>query len=310
MAVLKHRYEPARDAQRMLELVYCDPHSSVHTTDLPYRLCSWAFENPDGIALWENEQGELMAWAVLQTPFWCIDIALHPNAPPEMYTLVLEWLEGAVSRTHETRFGHPVWFVNLFAHQTKYVFDLEATGFACQKSVPQNPWSKVIMRYEPPLKLPSSVVPSGYVIRPLKGASEVQAYVDLHRSAFQSENMTELWRERTLQHPVYLPDFDLVAESAEGSLVGFCVCWFAPDEGGIPTGRIEPMGVSEAHRRHGLGKALLAEGVRILVQHGAEQIFVECDVFDMDSPDPAFALYESAGFRTFYEVRVFRKDYK
>ena len=55
----------------------------------------------------------------------------------------------------------------------------------------------------------------------------------------------------------------------------------------------------------GLGRAVLAEGLRRLYEQGAQEVLVETDNYR----NAAFALYESVGFRVARDVLVFRKDY-
>ena len=63
-------------AQRsMLALTQKTATENLHVVDLPYRLSSWAFDHPDNIRLWHDDGGKLVAWAVLQTPFWTVDYA-------------------------------------------------------------------------------------------------------------------------------------------------------------------------------------------------------------------------------------------
>ena len=76
-------------------------------------------------------------------------------------------------------------------------------------------------------------IPAGFSIRPLKGQSEVAAYVDLHQTAFGTKNMTLEWRRRTLQQPAYRPDLDIVVEQIGD---GEQLVAYAP---GILTGRLE-----------------------------------------------------------------------
>jgi len=63
------------ETERMIALARADASASFHVLDLPYRLASWALDEPRNAALWEDEHGHLVAWAVLQTPFWAIDVS-------------------------------------------------------------------------------------------------------------------------------------------------------------------------------------------------------------------------------------------
>lgn len=294
------------DLNAMLALSSASPAGNMHIVDLPYRLSSWAFDDPANVALWEDSAGQLLAWAVMQTPFWFIDYAIHPAADADLHHQVLAWADRRAAEIADTSYGHPCWFIHVFSDQTEHQRDLEATGFACQADVGEDSWSKVFMQRPAHLPLPACTPPDGFTIRPLAGESEVAAYVDLHRTIFESRSMTVEWRSRTLRHPLYIPDIDLVAVAPDGRLAAFCICWLNPDLGGTARGQVEPMGVHPDFRKLGLGQAILTENLRRLVQHGAEQLFVETDSYR----GPALELYESVGFQVIRDVWIYRKDYE
>jgi mycothiol synthase len=150
-------------------------------------------------------------------------------------------------------------------------------------------------------------LPAGFTIRPLMGrvASQVQAYVELHRAVFESRNMTVEWRTRTVSQPEYIADLDLVATAPDGRLAAFCIGWLDRNTEKA-SGQIEPLGVCAGLRHLGLGRAILSEGLSRLQLHGASQIYVETD----KHRNAALELYESVGFRTLQDVLVYRKDYE
>jgi mycothiol synthase len=199
-----------------------------------------------------------------------------------------------------------MWFVNVFEEQQQRCEELEAAGFASQAEVGDNSWFQLMLERSADIPAPEADVPAGFSIRSLRGPSEVEEYVALHRAAFQSESMTAAWRLRTLQQPAYRPELDLVAVAPDGRLAGFCVCWFdlfGPS--GRPSGQIEPLGVHPDFQGQGLARAILAEGINRLQQLGAERVLVETDNYR----PAAIALYESVGFRIAHKVLVYRKDY-
>lgn len=299
----RRNYRSNIDQQAMLALAYAMPTEQMHLIDLPYRFSSWAFDHPENIALWHDETGELIAWAVLQTPFWSLDYVYRTDLP-ELNAEIIDWADEQATAVLDTPYGRPIWFTNCFREQSRTA-DLGTMGFADQSYVAENPWSKVLMaRPTGPIAVPS--LPDGFTIRPLAGPTEVEGYVALHRDVFQSNSMTTEWRQRTLEQPAYRPELDLVVEAPDGRLAAFCICWLL-DSGynGAPAGQIEPLGVMEAYRHQGLAKAILAEGIRRLQQAGAKTIYVETD----NDRDAAFALYESVGFRVWKDVPVYRKDY-
>jgi ribosomal protein S18 acetylase RimI-like enzyme len=299
MHIAERNFTGAADKRRMADVVRASPAENLHVVDLPYRLASWALDDPANVALWEDESQRVVAWAVLQMPFWCLDYAWVPETPPDMHMRILAWADGRARHA-----GRPCWFVNVFARQQQRRRELEGAGFADQADVDENPWSKVLLRYDggdtPPTQLPA-----GFTIRPLGGAAEVGAYVALHRAAFGSDSMTEPWRERTLAAPEYRPELDLVAVAPDARLAGFAVCWFA-DVGldGRRSGQFEPVGVHPDFQGQGLGRALMAEGLRRLRAAGAEAVSVETD----HQRGAALRLYTSVGFVVAEDVRVYRKE--
>jgi ribosomal protein S18 acetylase RimI-like enzyme len=287
------------NTHELITLAGLDPANNLHVTDLPYRLSSWALDNPLTVQLWRAANGQLLAWAVLQTPFWALDYAIHPDAG-HLHPQILAWADGRARELLDTPYGHPAWFVNAFTRQRTRCAELEAAGFAAQTDVGEDSWSKVLLQRSSQAPIKAYPPPARFVVRPLAGESEVEAYVSLHRSVFESKNMTVEWRARTLQHPGYCPELDVVVAAPDGQLAAFCIGWLSGKRG-----QIEPLGCHKDYRRYALGRVALAETLRRLCALGAEGIIVETDSYR----NTAFALYESLGFRVAEEVTVFRKDY-
>lgn len=288
----------------MAAVVEAQPDDHLHLVDLPYRLCSWAFDDPANAALWEDAAGVVRAWAVLQPPFWSVDYALDPAAPTGTLGALLAWAERRAHAVTGTPFARSAWFISSPADHP-HSAEIEAAGFHSQAEVGPDSWTKVQFQRS---AVPAPAVhglPEGFQIRPLGGGAEAEAYVSLHQAVFQSENMTVAWRRRTLEHPAYRPELDLVLVDDRGRLAGFCVGWLATrGPGRVPAGQIEPMGVRADLRGRGLGGALLAACLGRLREAGAQAIFVETDNFR----DAAFGLYTAAGFAVARQVIVYRKD--
>lgn len=306
MTIIQRPYHEAADLQRMAALVHQFPGEHVHVIDLPYRLCSWALDDPENARLW-FEGDALAGWAVMQSPFWAVDIACRPDAEQELYPAMLDWAKQRAAALVGSDYERPEWFVNVFRRQAARRAALEQAGFTGQSNAGEDSWSQVLLACDASTPLPETSIAPGFTIRPLAGEGEVEAYVALQRAVFESKNMTPAWRARTLLRPEYVPQVDLVAVSPAGELAGFCIGWFDPLGWFIPPwrgGQIEPMGVSETFRKAGLGKALLVECTRRLQQLGAQRVYVETDNFR----GPALALYESVGFRTIEEILVYRLE--
>lgn len=303
MSITQRSFMTDQDKHLMYALAYQFPENNLHVIDLPYRLSSWALDNPDNIGLWFDEKQQLIAWAAMQTPFWTIDYVCHPDAEPNLHQEILHWADQRARALLNTASGHPAWFIMVFPGQVNRIHDLENAGFKCQSDVGDDSWSKVLMRRSS--QIPAKVYKprSGFIVRSLAGEKEVKNYVELHQSVFESKNMTVDWRTRTLQHPGYKPDLDIVVESPDGRLVAFCICWF--NENSLD-GHVEPLGCHKDFRQYALGRVALSEGLRRLQSLGAQNIFVETDSYR----NTAFRLYESFDFEVLQDVLVYRKDYE
>ncbi len=288
--------------RQMIALARQCAAANLHVTDLPYRLSSWALDDPDNVRLWFDEKQQLLAWAALQTPFWTVDIVCRPETESNLYPEILAWADQRAGATMGTAYGHATWFVDVFSGQAGRIRDLEKAGYKCQSEVGEVSWSKVLMRR--PVQTPAKVYqpPAGFCVRPLAGGKEAGAYVELHQSVFESKNMTLDWRMRTLRHADYRPDLDIVVEAPDGRLGAFCIGWY--DEHS-KEGRIEPLGCHKDYRKVALGRVALSEAIRRLQSVGAQNILVETDSYR----NTAFRLYESFDFQVIENVLVFRKDF-
>ena len=303
MEITQRSFSTEQDKYLMSALARQYSGNNLHVVDLPYRFSSWAFDDPENIRLWCDADQQLVAWAVLQPPFWTIDYVCAPEQESRLHHEILLWADQRISSTKNTPYERPAWFVMAFSGQDNRIHDLENAGFKCQSDVGDDSWSKVLMcrSSQTPIKVYKPRT-GGFIVRSLSGENEVQNYVELHRSVFESKNMTVEWRTHVLQHPDYIPELDIVIESPEGDLVAFCICWYDKNS---RTGHIEPLGCHKDFRQYALGRVALSEGLGRLQALGAQNIFVETDNYR----NTAFRLYESFGFEVIQNILVYRKDY-
>lgn len=293
------------DKLAMARLAGISLYSNLHVVDLPYRLSSWALDDPTNTRLWVDAQGRLLAWAVMQTPFWALDYVLHPEVEADLHPQILAWADRHAWQALDTPSGHPSWYVCAFADQAQRLRDLEAAGFESQADVGEDSWTKVLMHRPAQVPLRQYRLPAGFTVRTLEGEREVDAYVALHQAVFETKNMTVDWRRRTLQHPDYRPDLDVVIAAPDGRLAAFCIGWAVEVPGEGLAGHIEPLGCHQDFRRYALGRLALVEVLRRMQAIRAQSIYVETDNYR----GTALALYESVGFRIARNVLVYRRDY-
>ena len=298
-------YSGLSDQVGMIALARLARDDTLHVIDLPYRLSSWALDEPANVGLWVDGAGSLAAWAVMQTPFWCIDYVLRPGLENLLHPQVLDWASRRADELTGSLYGHETWYVNVFADQADCKARLERHGFANQAGKGEDAWSKVWMEWSANVEIPQYPLPAGFTIRPLAGEAEVDAYVDLHQAVFQTRNMTTEWRQRTLDQPDYLPDLDTVVVAPDGRLGAFCIGWLCPGADGVPIGQIEPLGCHADFRRYALGRIALCATLAKMQALGVKSIYVETDTYR----NTATRLYEALGFRVKREVQVYARGY-
>ncbi|MBP7692568.1 MAG: GNAT family N-acetyltransferase [Anaerolineales bacterium] len=288
MDTLRFSSRPCRreaDLPAVLGLVAAHPAGQRHVADLPYRLASWALDDPDNGRCWHTAGDALAGFAVLQGPWGTLDLGVTPAARAAgLEGGMLTWAAARVQAKAESQ-GQPVSvYVEAEAGDAAWRAAAEAAGFHFG--------AYELAQFERPLAAEAAgpAVPAGFVIRPLRGEAECAAYTDLHRAAFGSANMTEAWRRRVVRGPGYAPDLDLVVETLAGQLAGFCIGWPAPDGAWA---QVEPCGVHPDFQHRGLGRALLAELFRRMAARGARRAVVETYAGD----DAAMSFYQSVGFQ-------------
>jgi len=138
-------------------------------------------------------------------------------------------------------------------------------------------------------------IPAGYTLRSLGDASEIPARSWLSWKAFHSDEPDEDyqgwdWYPRVQSAPLYRRDLDLVAVAQDGELASFCTLWF---DDVTRTASFEPVGTHPNHRKKGVGKALMTEGLKRVKHLGATLATVG------SYSVRAGALYESIGFKDY-----------
>lgn len=100
--------------------------------------------------------------------------------------------------------------------------------------------------------------------------------------------------------PGYDPQRELVAVAPDGSLAGFTVTWHDPIS---RTGLFEPVGTHRDHRRRGVARALVTEGMRRMKEAGLGHAYVVNAVAN----EPSAALYTACGFVPLHPIDGFTK---
>ena len=250
------------------------PHVECAVGDLTWRLLRNAQVRPEeDIALWERAPGHLagFAWAYGNGD---VDLLVHPLAQADAFARdVLSW----VRARHAT----------LWALESNGPLLEALQRLGCQRT-PNGCYLHLALSLHarPP---PPPPLPAGYRVRAVRGPEEVAARALVHRRGFGTERMTTEVYARLMEAPRYQPTLDLVAEAPDGSLAACALGWL--DEANA-VGEFEPTACVPEHRRRGLVRALLHEGLARMHGLGARQAIV----YAFDGNPASVALYQSAGF--------------
>lgn len=232
--------------------------------------------------LWETAAGDLGA-------------VLHPFGMNEAFLAVhpvfrTAELEQEIIAVAETRFVQPDdqgrrrLLIMVDAGDTLRQEVLTARGYT-RREPPIHRWWRDLQ-----VPLPQKRAISGYTIRALGDGDELTARSWASWRAFHPDEPADAyegweWYLNIQSAPLYRRDLDLVAVASGGEIAAFCTIFY---DDFTRSAVCVLVGTVPEHQRHGLGKALIAEGQLRLKSMGATRLFA--NAYD----PPADALYGSA----------------
>lgn len=237
--------------------ISADLHEELHDTDVQATA-----------RLWENERGNLVGFAYINRYQNLVDVFDSSIINQDIESQMMEWIVTAAQRRNQKR------GVTLTLDASSSENDLERTAFLERHGFVHQADSSLLLSRSLLDPLPTVVLPRGYSIRPMEGAAEIEACVNLHRAAFGTEIMTADYRQSIMNSPDYIPEIDLLAVAPDGRLAAFCMCQIFPDDnpraGGKKEGWTDPVGTHPNHRRMGLAKALITTGMHLLKERDVD----------------------------------------
>ena len=288
MKIIAQPYRGEDDYARMrtlLQEIYAIGGPSVYCSVGDLDWWRFKYEEPDAALatarLWQKADGTLIGVA------WPEDNEVNLFVHPHYYDLneeILEWAELWRLESGLAEVDHlELWTSSFEADEPRNAV-LRHRGFERTDS---QSYYRVCSLDEP---IPELDLPAGYSIRHVRGEEDVGQRVAVHRDAFASyTSMTANKYRAIMNAPTYRPELDLVVVAEDGSFASFCIIWY--DERN-QLGVFEPVGCHPQHRRRGLTKALMCEGLRRLKYLGA----TVASVGSISSDVPSNRLYESLGF--------------
>ena len=250
------------------------------------------------VRLWEAG-GEIVAVVNPDSPGEAF-LQIHPKVHSEGLILeMLEFAEETLPKTGDDGQKELIAWVNSD--------DALAKGCFTRRGFEPSQFLKEYMRSRPAALPVSSIqVPVGYTVRALGDDDELPARSWLSWKAFHPDEPDEAyqgweWYKNVQRVPLYRRDLDIVAVAADGELAAFCTVWF---DDVTRTAVFEPVGTHPDHQKRGLGKAVMAEGLRRAYRLGATLATVS------SYGKAAHALYESMGFTDYDLLEPWIKEWR
>ena len=269
------------------------PSSEMHIGDLAWgTLRTWP-SAVTSLRLWPDSGGQTQVLTMFDGSGVC-DLVVRPGPVGlETTTHALEWaestaLEAAVGDGPiELRVGRRL-------QSTGVVELLHARGFERLASgVPA--MSRTIAVTD----VAALATPGDYTIRELR-FDDLGSRVLAFNAAFPGEELRVDAYRALRACSLYKPRLDVVAISPSSEVAAFATLWLDTHNGVV---QIEPAGCHPDHRRLGLARSVIQQGLRWSVELGATAALVR----HISSNTAAKALYESCGFLTACEDTGFVK---
>ncbi len=254
-------YEDEKDIEIMADLIArVRPHEYLNDhpakVNLEENLASAAVRA--NTRLW-FDNGQPIAWAYVDeydNIWWEIDRPYEEALGSQ----VIEWGEACVRKAHGN--GESATLdTNCREDRTARIAFLKQHGFQ------QTETTTVEMTRDLSKPIPEPRLPQGFVIRSLAGAHEAEAVAALHRLAHDTDQMTTESYLAIMNTSEYDLSLDLVVTAPDGTIVANCICSVNEQE---KTGYTDPVATHPKYQGKGLARALLARGMLLLKERGAQ----------------------------------------
>ncbi len=242
----------------------------------------WWFANPDlekfkpeeCVFLWESDRGEIIAVLNPEGRGQAF-LQVHPGfRTTELEEQMISMAEEHLTST-EAKGEQALWlFVD--SHDSMRQQILKNKGY---QRVEETGTQEFQHRRSLDESLPDRRSVPGYTIRALGDGLELleRCYAsglgfhndDVHTARDNRDHPD--WYRHIQSAPLYRRDLDLVAVASDGSIASFCTIWF---DDVTRTAYFEPVATIPSHRRHGLGNAVMLEGLHRLKRMGCKTAFV------------------------------------
>ena len=250
------------------------PGTTLHPGDLAHRIYNGLRKHApeDVVTVWRDGDG-LAAIAITWPKWAAFDLCVRPGLGDDDLSRIIEGAAEVTAKDGRCE-------TDVIVTDERLVSAVEAAGFV---RAPTD-HTAVTGRDIPPFV---DVPDRGFELRSAT-TDDVADLVDVHMGAFGGDRTVAEYADR-MTKPGYDADRELVAVAPDGRFAGFAIIWF-DDVNGI--GYFEPVGVHSDFHRHGVGSALMWEGMRRMREAGMTYATV---MHELDDPRSS-AFYAKLGF--------------
>ena len=244
--------------------------------------------------IWENESGQIVGFAMLwsrqpASSYIVLDSFIHPKfASNELLSAMLNWGDLRVNEMAKEQETPLLVYVTGFSQYDFSANILKQCGYTF---LPPNPdehnvyFGKLLQNG---ISLPT--IPTGYLIRKLQGADDLEAY----QALYGFSKVSPLHQKELLESKEYC---HLVMVNPEGEFVAYCecsVCYAEWERNNQRIGWIDYIETKPEQQQKGLGRAILTAGLLHLKEMGADNALL----VTINTNTPAVTLYNKTGFES------------
>lgn len=303
-------YRDATDFVRMRQLLMAGRQANIAASYMHPGCLDWDThcppdeqENQRNLYLWERVgagQPALEAWAM----FWRHEATFDLFVSPALYdtpaheAVMDEYVAWAEARARAAGLNQiaPFWVLD---HDTVMDRLMQARGFVAIACDPAPPLFERSLDALPAIRLPS-----GFTVQAVRSLDDGRLRARVAHGAFRPHDDWGAYAAKYAQFmgsAVYEGERDLFVRSPDGRGASACTIWFDPVNA---VGLFEPVATHPDFQGQGLGKAVMAEGLRRMRAAGMRRAIVGFDPTNA----AALGLYTSSGFRAACYFGVYHKQ--
>jgi mycothiol synthase len=310
MNIQARPYRDPTDLARMRQLVMAGRQANISASYMHPGCLDWDThyppdeeENRRNLRLWERmdeDQPALEAWAIFSRHEATFDLFVSPAlyGTPAHETVMDEYVAWAEARGREAGLKQ-LWPFWAMAYDTVMDRLMQARGFAL---VPADPAPPLFERSLD--ELPTIPLHDGFTVQGVSNLDDGRLRARVTHGAFRPNDDWDSYSAEYAQFigsAVYDGARDLFVRSPDGRGAAACTIWFDPVNA---VGLFEPVATHPDFQGKGLGKVVMAEGLRRMKAAGMRRAVVGFD----PNNQAALALYTSMGFRASCYFAVYCKE--